>query len=276
MIPKISCVMVTNGKRSVDASYRCYLNQTYPKKELIILTQGDPAVIKAPEAVIVPAPPDISLGDLRNASLELASGDIVCQWDDDDLSYSRRLETQYKALLSDSDAVASLYTEYLKLIGNRVYWIDCERGTPCFVELIKKESYKKFLAGTIMLYKSYFHQNQSLLYPDQNNEEDLVVLKKLVDHAVGVRSPHYIYVYHGSNTYSFEHHCRWGLHKKHICQKEELWSRQQELAAIFNDVGLEYIEVCYSDILDFDDSDTELGTDIAFRYPIEDNRRIIL
>jgi len=42
LVPKISCVTVTTGRVDhVKNSTRCYLSQTYPNLELVILSQGD-------------------------------------------------------------------------------------------------------------------------------------------------------------------------------------------------------------------------------------------
>ena len=44
------------------------------------------------------APSGLTLGELRNFSVQLARYPLVCQWDDDDLYHPRRLETQFAYL----------------------------------------------------------------------------------------------------------------------------------------------------------------------------------
>ena len=39
-----------------------------------------------------------SLGALRNYSVEMARGDIVVQWDDDDWYHKRRIEVQFQVI----------------------------------------------------------------------------------------------------------------------------------------------------------------------------------
>ena len=52
--------------------------------------------------------PGLSLGELRNRSVELAQGHLVCQWDDDDRSHPMRLSVQVAALIeADAQPVTS-------------------------------------------------------------------------------------------------------------------------------------------------------------------------
>ncbi|MDR3522126.1 MAG: glycosyltransferase family A protein [Acidocella sp.] len=41
----------------------------------------------------------LNLGQLRNIAREAASGEVTCQWDDDDLYHPLRLSTQLRALM---------------------------------------------------------------------------------------------------------------------------------------------------------------------------------
>lgn len=110
--PLVSCLMVTRASSSrfklLRESIRCFLAQTYPHLELVILLDSpkpsdkhrlenfvkalDRANVRIFEAKKVKKKK--SLGALRNESIRLAAGDFICQWDDDDLSHPLRVERQ--------------------------------------------------------------------------------------------------------------------------------------------------------------------------------------
>lgn len=216
-LSKISCLMTTVGRpHHVRKSVGCYLNQTYPNRELIIVSQGsveDDKIIQEHLGILgrhdirfFDAPSRLSLGAMRNLSCELASGEILCQWDDDDLYHPERLRDQYKALCADNRNVASASTRFLKYFvdSNELYWCDWSgEGVPS----------SQFLCGSVMFYKKFFYQQESLLYPEVGEqchvEEDWNVLFKLLDAGRVVPyglGHHYLYVYHGENTYKLPHH----------------------------------------------------------------------
>lgn len=213
-LPKVTCVTVTTGRAALlRAAVRCYARQTYPNKNMVVVSQGsdaDNAAIAAdlrdrPDILFVTAPPDLSLGAMRNTSVELSTGDIICQWDDDDLYHPDRVMTQYRALRSDGNRVASAYCDFLKYYQTTgdLYWCDWsgERLLP-----------GRFLSGSVMFHKEMFGLFPCFYPqtgPQSRVEEDLNVVNKLL--AKGDIAPvwagwQYAYVYHGHNTYGLAHH----------------------------------------------------------------------
>lgn len=226
--------MVTKGRfEFIKKSISFYLNQTYTNKNLIILSQGKDDLNKRINLYIkdlcredikfFTASPNLTLGAMRNASVELANGDIICQWDDDDIYHPDRILTQFNALRSNSDNVASAYCDFLKYFSDskELYWCDWSGEN-----LVSH----KFLCGTIMFYKKAFN-SYDFFYPEFDNqchvEEDLNAMEKLI--FKGSIAPvfdgyQYIYVFHGENTYDFNHHglaidTRWG---KKVLSNQEL------------------------------------------------------
>jgi glycosyltransferase involved in cell wall biosynthesis len=111
--PLVSCLMVTRGDEGLmRQAIACFQAQTYGHRELIVVSaarQTDVAGFVAglgdPRIRFVAAA-DAPLGGLRNASVAAAQGDLICQWDDDDLSDPRRLELMVSVLAaSQCDAV---------------------------------------------------------------------------------------------------------------------------------------------------------------------------
>ena len=249
-IPKISCVMVTSGRfEHLKKSLQCYLNQTYKNREMVIISQGNDeanckiehyiSTLGLDDITFIKAPQSLTLGSMRNLSIEVAVGDIICQWDDDDLYHQDRIITQYRELRKNSANIASVYSSFLKYFKNsaEVYWCDWS-GEPILSH--------KFLCGSVMFFKKAFHM-YNVFYPETGGqchvEEDLNVLEKLT-HKGDVVPVHdgnqYVYVFHGENTYDIEHHkltldTKWG---KLVLDKNELLDRKKLIETTFNNTGM--------------------------------------
>jgi len=222
-MPKVSCCLVTYDrydlfKKSVD----CYCNQTYPNKELVIVTEG-PKSFKDKVSVLleIKGRSDIkpvfidgerTLGEVRNISIKKSTGDYYCQWDDDDFNHPKRLSTQMNKLLEDN-AFACFMQDQLHYYweDNAIYW--------------EKWAYKdapercNWIPGTIIM-----KMNDRYWYPETGPKsrasEDVVLIDQLwVDYIInGLKitklSDHgylQVYSYHGSrenhcNTFGKDHH----------------------------------------------------------------------
>lgn len=110
--PLVSCLMVSRG-RIVPAglAIACWQRQRYPNRELVIVSAATDGALAAHVAGLAgrairyvaaaPAP----LGVLRNIAVAHAAGEIVCTWDDDDLSAPDRLDLMV-ATMGASKAMA--------------------------------------------------------------------------------------------------------------------------------------------------------------------------
>jgi glycosyltransferase involved in cell wall biosynthesis len=177
----------------------CFKSQTYPNKELILVYEDKDKHIQRYARKIrdrririleIPASPKSSLGELRNISIRSARGEYFCQWDADDWYHNRRLELQM-------DHIATMHKPVCML----TYWI-------MFDTITKKAflSYKRIWEGTILCRKSLI--NDTVRYPSLRKKEDFYFVAELVKSNVvfPVDFPHlYIYVYHGGNTYQYQH-----------------------------------------------------------------------
>lgn len=248
--PKISCVMVTSGRVAhVKRSTACYLRQTYPNRELVVISQGDEQAnasigqflvgLGRDDILFFPSLSSLSLGALRNVSCEIASGELVCQWDDDDLYHPTRLMAQYKAIHSDNQSVASAYVAFLKGFS------DCGELYVCNWSG-EGRALSQYLPGSVMFHKQCFFQARSRLYPETGEQchvqEDLNVLGKLLARGkvIPVFDPlHYLYLYHGTNTYSLAHHQLTLLTNsgKTIMPLEKLLEMQSCLENVLQEMG---------------------------------------
>ena len=249
-LPKISCLTVTTGRLDLlKCAVHCYLIQNYSNREMVILSQGtdnEPIreyikSLNRNDIIFQVAPPTLTLGAMRNASVELATGKVMCQWDDDDFYHPHRLRTQYLALRADKRNTASAYSAFLKYFKTtqEVYWCDWSGEGTDLTQL---------LCGAVMFYKRVFHEYGSLLYPQEGAqchvEEDLNVLQKLfrAGNVVPVRQGnHYVYTYHGENTYDLEHHKLTLLTNsgKVVMDKENLLSHRDLLVDTFGSMQME-------------------------------------
>lgn len=244
--PKISCLMVTLGRPAmVHRSTACYLKQTYPNRELVILSQGGPepneeirsyvSSLGRSDIHFITAPAALTLGAMRNLSIELSTGSYICQWDDDDFHHPLRLSTQYGNLLQDG-VVAALYMEHLKFFETtgEIYWIDWS---------VEVGEDRRYLPGTVMFPKIVFHKFKNLLYPESgrqsNREEDWSALQKFcsLGRIAPIRAGYqYIYSFHGDNTYWLEHHQH--VLKKRVYSTQDLLERKGSIESALTACGV--------------------------------------
>ncbi len=112
--PLVSCVMPTaNRRRFIPMAIAAWLAQTYENRELLILDDGESI------ADLVPRDPRIRhyyltrhwpLGAKRNLLAELARGEIVCHWDDDDWSVPDRVADQVGRLAASGLPVTGYHS----------------------------------------------------------------------------------------------------------------------------------------------------------------------
>jgi glycosyltransferase involved in cell wall biosynthesis len=193
------------AKRSIAG----FCSQTFANKTLILVSNGGVEAgretlrdyvesLGRDDIRIFTPPPGLNLGQLRNFSLEVADGDVLCQWDDDDLYHPERLDRQLAALLNDN-LEAVYFQEVMQFFPatNVLYWTNW-RGTEVAGH-----------PGTLMI-----RRGVPIRYPTQGDEahlgEDTEVARTLIARGrVGYLTgmPHlYIYVSHGANSWHEGHH----------------------------------------------------------------------
>ena len=101
--PLVSCVMPTrNRRRFVSQAIWYFLRQDYPQKELLVIDDGEDSVsdlLPDDDRIrYVQLDPRTVLGAKRNVGCELAHGELIAHWDDDDWSGPRRLDVQVAEL----------------------------------------------------------------------------------------------------------------------------------------------------------------------------------
>lgn len=218
--PKISCLLVTAAGRQKLAykSIECYLRQTYPNKELLVINEGPSSYQKDLQLHIDNLDrPDIrtiwlngkyTLGALRNISVYLCEGDYFVQWDDDDFCLPQRLASQYSFLSKNPKAIVCYLSDQLHYFWSTktLYWNNWRRWHS---GNLKKYS---LIPGTGMYRKSQMIWR----YPSCGDEsvagEDSVFANKiLLDNSENVvllenMGNMHCYTHHGNQVYDIEHH----------------------------------------------------------------------
>ena len=211
--PRVSCLMVTQPVPHRLAFFRQavadYLRQTHERRELVVvLDRGDAATRDAfvahlrglarDDIRVVEPPGKLTLGALRNASFAHASGEMLLQWDDDELFHPERIATQV-ALLQGSGADAMCLEEVL-------HWFPSSRTLHC---INFRKTVARAMPGSLLM-----RRGLAVAYPETGptaeRGEDTALNVQL--HALGSfhAAPGYAHLYvfqsHGANTWSDEHH----------------------------------------------------------------------
>jgi hypothetical protein len=109
----VSCILPTANRRAfVPEAIRQFLAQDYPNRELIILDDGEDSIadLIPPDAAIryCRSARRLSVGTKRNLAAELARGDVVLHWDDDDWRSKRWVRSQVTTLMSEQADICGL------------------------------------------------------------------------------------------------------------------------------------------------------------------------
>ena len=200
--PLISCLCVTHNKpHMLRRVIECFNNQSYENKQLIIVYEevdtlthefiifqkfdNNIKVIKIGSSL-----EKLSLGELRNISVEQADGEYVCQWDDDDWFDPDRLKIQME-FIQNSRKPACILSRWVVFnsqtkkayISNRRLW---EGSLLCRKDLIIENPYLPLHKGE-----------------DTSVIESLFIEDNL--HIIDDQPELYIYVSHGNNTWEQYH-----------------------------------------------------------------------
>jgi len=194
--PMVSCMMVTNGDREVIRhALECYRRQTYENRELVVVTHPDgldrvqplAACSGAPNITVHSVGRDMTLGDCRNLAVARSRGDIVLQWDDDDLYDPLRVAVAVE-LLTQSPAAAVMLARVL------VWWP--QRRLAAISE-------RRVWEGSIAVWRDHASP-----YPSLARGEDTVAVDALTSTRITATYDApllYVYTVHERNTWDTEH-----------------------------------------------------------------------
>jgi glycosyltransferase involved in cell wall biosynthesis len=207
---RVSCLCVTSPERRprLAGAVEAYLAQTHASRELVVVLHGSEEQAGEHRQMLTPlagqgvrllvAPGAMPLGAVRNVAIDAARGDVLCQWDDDDVHHPSRIQRQLEAMVG-GDAKACFLQELLHFF---------EDPGDLYVENWKNSEHRSH-PGTVMV-----RRESTARYPELGAEasrgEDSVYARALVAegpvvHLAG-RPELFVYVHHGRNTYASSHH----------------------------------------------------------------------
>lgn len=200
-MPLVSCLCITfNRINYLKKAIQCFLSQTHKNSELIIVCDRlDVETIRllvqlqSPKIKVFPQEEMSSktLGELRNISLTCATGDYVCNWDDDDWSNIDRIERQLEAIHRHKKPACIL---------SRLFIFN-EVANEGFL------SYRRMWENTIMVNRNFLVKN-GIRYPHINSHEDYQLVNSIIQSNALYPvedATLYIYRYTGKNTCTKEH-----------------------------------------------------------------------
>lgn len=184
-LPLVSCIMPTAGRLAfVPQAIAHFLRQDYPHKELIILDDG-----AEPAASLVPPHPAIryihmehkaSIGAKRNLACEMAGGDIIVHWDDDDWMAAGWLASQVETLRRTRADICGLNKVFYYAPESRQAWQYVYAGERPWVS-----------GGTLCYTKAFWQDNR---FPDISDGEDRAFLWSTRPKRIALNETHAAYV----------------------------------------------------------------------------------
>jgi ADP-heptose:LPS heptosyltransferase len=163
-MPLISCVMPTADRETfVPRAIEHFLRQDYPRRELVIVDDGDEPVERLipedPRIVYHRAARQRTLGGKRNLACSLARGELVAHWDDDDWVADDRLTRQAAALeASGAEACGLAAVRFFDPVQRRAWEYRWRHGSHAWV------------AGATLLYRRSLWQAHA--FPELREGED--------------------------------------------------------------------------------------------------------
>jgi glycosyltransferase involved in cell wall biosynthesis len=199
-VPLVSCLMPTHGREAfVAQAVDYFLRQDYPSRELVVVDDGSEPVRdllpEDPRVVYVRLQRRASTGAKRNLAAEVARGDLLVCWDDDDWFGPGRLSAQVEPLLRGEAEVTALGRSPFYCIPTAQFW----RCTP---RVHARMFFKQVVGGTLA-----YRRAPGARFPDASLAEDAALLRTLLNGGARlVPIPNrdlFVYVRHEANSWRF-------------------------------------------------------------------------
>jgi len=238
----ISCLSVTQKSRIklFEKAVNSFSKQTFEasKRELIIVHHDgqefteqlkDLMITQRIDNFVISENRHLPLGELRNISVLAAGGDLLCQWDDDDIYHRERLRVQSYPF-QDEGIIATT-------LGLQIFWFPNSR------EVYIRKGGKEGIHGSIMFKRDIQHTYPSM----QKKGEDTTYICDLIkSYPVGIyrideRPELYVRTVHGENTWPDNHH------RNQIAQAlDRSWLNQREasIRQWLKEFAIDDVNVC--------------------------------
>jgi glycosyltransferase involved in cell wall biosynthesis len=199
----VTCIMPTYNRRAfVPQAMQYFLQQDYPRRELIVVDDGTEPVgdliPKDDRINYIKLPKRVSIGEKRNIACQAAGGDIIILWDDDDWYASNRISYQVKPLLNGTFDVTGLDSSLVFDLPSGRFWH--------WESKLQNNIFPKgIIPGSLAFWKSLWGTNSR--FPNVSIAEDVYFLMALKRRSLRVgklpNTAFFIYVRHNQNTWKF-------------------------------------------------------------------------
>lgn len=129
----MTCLCLTRNRRQwLPKAIACFQNQTHQNRELLILSDGEDVrdLIPPDERIrLIHFDGQLEIGDKRNRGCELARGEVIAHYDDDDFSAPGRLADQLQRLADTGKAVTGFNS--MRFTDGSRWWL--YRGSPDYI-----------------------------------------------------------------------------------------------------------------------------------------------
>jgi glycosyltransferase involved in cell wall biosynthesis len=203
-LPRVSCLMPTFDRRPfVRRAVEYFLRQDYPNLELIVVDDGvepvNDLLVSCSDIRYERLDTWASIGEKRNIAADLARGDILICWDDDDWYGNRRVSYQVGPMIRDEADASALGRSLLYSIPTARFW----QATPA---VHARMFYQQVVGGTLAFRKSLWADG--IRFPNASLAEDAAVIRSLI--ARGFRlcklkcDDQFVYIRHDANSWRFQ------------------------------------------------------------------------
>lgn len=202
--PLVSCIMPTRDRPEwVQQSIDYFNRQSYENRELIIIDDGalDLSKYLPHDASIRYLRLDgrFSIGEKRNRACEVASGQVIVHWDDDDWYNADRLSAQMQPLLAGTADVTALADTLFLDLDQWKFW-------KCSAQLYARLFVQAVHGGTLMFRREIF--GKAARYPNQSIAEDAWFLRAALASGARLQAVQgdglFAYLRHGTNSWKLE------------------------------------------------------------------------
>ena len=164
----MTCLCLTQNRRNwLPKAIECFLNQTYPNRELLIIADGESVrdlVPSDPQIRLVEIDPR-NIGEKRNFGCSRARGSVIAHWDDDDHSEPERLSDQVARLVESGKAVTGYFAMRFHEVTSNRWW-----------QYRSRPNYGFGTVGASLMYlKSWWERNN---FPAIQIQEDVEFSKR--------------------------------------------------------------------------------------------------
>ncbi|KIO76842.1 hypothetical protein TH53_12620 [Pedobacter lusitanus] len=167
-LPLVSCIMPTaNRKQFIPSAIENYLKQDYMNTELIIIDDGEESVKD-----LIPDNPRIHyfyfsplgpIGTKRNIACEIANGELITHWDDDDWYAQDWISHQVQALISSNADICGINQVQFFSPALNSYWMTKNSN-----------SKRPWLTGASLIYRKSFWEKHPFKNLQIGEDDDYV------------------------------------------------------------------------------------------------------